>query len=257
MTKEQAMEILRGLLAAFKVEQIRAWLVEIVGGALQLPVSSPLLAPYQSYIEAEATKVAKIRGHLGNKAPDQFQTKMFAAWDAIVAYFNRLVEVGGDIRLAGEIPRQQWNAMGGVLSGWGSVDARPRIHVYISGDPAQPFLAWNISPHIPDFLHILEGGTDPSGEYWKPYNFRKLADVEQTFPCWNKMELTDAYKPTKDNDDLDLIRHFDLSKGQLRSSPQFWPEPFKKAWFDGHPDYVFPGVLKREAWVKPTGPAAE
>ena len=251
------MDVLRGLLAQFKVEDLRAWLVEIVGGALQLPVASPLLAVYESYIHAEATKVAKIRGHLGNKAPDKFQRNMFRAWDDIVAWFNKLVEVGGDITKAGVIPRQQWSPGSGVLTTWGNVDARPKIVVYIDGDPSQPFLAWGISPFMPDFMHILEGGTDPSGEYWRPYNIVKPGDVEVTEPCWNKMELTDAYKPTKDNDDLDLIRNFDLTKGQLRSSPQFWPEPFKKAWYDGHPDYVFPGVLKREAWVKPTGPAAE
>jgi hypothetical protein len=175
---------------------------------------------------------------------------MFAAWDAIVAYFNKLVEVGGDITQAGEIPRQQWNATSGILTGWGGVDARPRIHVYINGDPSEPFMAGGLSPFVPDFYHILQGGTDPSGEFWRPYNILKKGDVEQTFPCWNKLELTDAYKPTATDDDLALIRKFDLTKGQLRNSPIFWPEPFKAAWFDGHPDYVFPGVLKREAWAQ-------
>lgn len=250
MTKEDVVAMFKQMLAVFSVEQLRAWLVEVVGGDLQLPVSSPILAPYQSYIEAEAEKVRKLKGHVGNKEPTTAQRKMFAAWDAIVAYFNKLVEVGGDIRLAGEIPRQQWNANSGFLSGWGGKDMRPRMVVYIDNDPAQPFLAGGLSPFVPDFYHILDGGTDPSGEYWRPYNIVKVGDVEQTFPCWNVLELTDSYKPTAENDDLDLIRNFDLTKGQLRNSPQFWPEPFKKAWFDGHKDYVFSGVLKREAWAQ-------
>jgi hypothetical protein len=257
MTKQEVLELFSTMLAEHTPETLRAWLVELVGGALQLPVASPILAPYQSYIEAEATKVAKIRGHLGNKAPDQFQTKMFAAWDAIVAYFNKLVEVDGDITKAGEIPRQQWNGTSGFITGWGGKDARPRVIVYIDGNPTQPFLAWGISSFVPDFYAILEGCTDPSGEYWKPYNIVKRGDVEQTFPCWNKLEMTDSYKPTTTDDDLALIRNFDLKKGQLRNSPIFWPEPFKKAWFEGHPDYVFPGVLKREAWVKPLGSTAD
>jgi hypothetical protein len=250
MTKDEVIELFQTLLLEHSPEELKTWFVEVVGGEPTKPVDSPILEPYRPYLEAEAKKIQKLKGQIGSKEPNKFQAKMLLAYDAIVAYFNRLVEVGGDITKAGEIPRQQWNANSGFLSGWGLVDARPRVVVYINGDMKRPFLAGNISSFVHDARTILDGNTDPTGMYWAPYNIRKSGDTEQTFPCWNVLELTDAYKPSTEDDDLDLIRNFDLSKGSLRMDPKTWSEPFRTAWFEGHPDYEFSGVSKKFPWTK-------
>lgn len=250
MERFELIEAFRGLLQEHSPEELRECLIEAVGGELIVPVDDPILAPYAAMIETESKKIQRLKGQIGSKEPDKFQAKMLEAWTAIVVYLNRLVDVGGDIRLAGEIPRQQWNATTGHLSGWSGKDARPRLVVYIDSDPARPFLARGVSPFVHDARTILDGNTDPTGAFWKPYNIRKQGDIEQTFACWNVLELTDAYNPTADDDDLARIRDFDLSKGSLRMDPNLWPEPFRSAWWEGHPLYTFTGESKLEPWVK-------
>jgi hypothetical protein len=234
MTREELIQVLQLLLAETSVEELRAVLTEVAGGTPVMPVNDPILEPYREMLDKEAAAIQKLRGVIGSKEPSKAQQKMLDAYDALVTYFDRLVAAGGDVSKAGEIPRVQWTAATGFTSGWLGKDVRARVKVFVNG---QPFIAIPGSSFIHDARAILDGCTDPSGTYWQPYN----VVGGKTFPCWNQCEMTDSYKPTADDDDLDLIRNFDLSKGQLRSNPKNWPEPFKAAWFEGHPDYVFQG----------------
>lgn len=240
MEKSRVLEFFQALLLEHTPEELKAWLIEAIGGAVAGPVESPILAPYKELLAAEAEAIQKLRGHIGDREPNIWQRKMLEAYDTMVAWFDKLVEVGGDITLAGEIPRRQWIADDAILLAWGGVDPRNRIVVYIDG--TVPFRATTVSPFIHDTQAILNGATDPTGEYWKKYNIQADKNgIVKTSACWNAEEMTDAYKPTEGDDDLDLIRNFDLSKGSLRYNPQHWPEPFRSAWFEGHPDYKFSG----------------
>lgn len=193
-----------------------------------------ILAPYAEMLEAERDaneRMLEMNQLFGRKL-NRYQQKRLAAVVAIEEWLEELVVYDGDITRCGEIPRIQWTADNGMISGMLGKDIRPRIVVILPD--GTPFRAGPISPVVPDYYHILQGGTDPSGERYRSFNRILKGGSIQTFPCWNLMELIDEYRPTDADDDLALLRNFDTSKGTLRTDPSTWPEPFQSAWFDGH-----------------------
>lgn len=209
-----------------------------------------ILAPYAEMLEAERDaneRMLEMNRLLGRKL-SRYQQKRLDAVLSIEEWLEELVVYDGDITRCGEIPRIQWNSDNGMISGMLGKDVRPRIVVRLPD--GRPFRAGPKSPFVSDPHHILQGGRDPSGALYQPYNRVLRNGVLQTFPCWNLMELTDEYKPTGGDDDLDLLRSFDTSLGTLRSDPNTWQEPFRSVFLEWHPNYVFTGTAQREPWVR-------
>lgn len=201
-----------------------------------MATSEEILAPYAEMLAAEQAANARMLelNKLTGKPLNRYQKKRLEALAAIEAWLEELVANNGSIQKCGEIPRVQWAADNGFLSGWLGKDIRPRILVVLPD--GSPFRAAPISSFVNDPQHILAGGIDPSGTYYQPYNRVLKKGTIATFPCWNSAQL----RPVPSTD-LNLIRNFDLSRGALRTDPRNWESRYRQAWFEGHPGYKFPG----------------
>ena len=128
-----------------------------------------------------------------------------------------------DARMVVEAPDwkyQPLNEKTALLAGWLGLDGVAPAVVETDDGPFQAYPA----QFGPDFGWIMRGCKNVRSK------------------TWNAKDLTGPWAATgADDPELNRIRAY---RGGLRSDPNGWPEPYRTAFLESHPEFKWDGVTK-------------